>query len=1174
MKKTKKALATLAIAGMTLSMIPFNVFAASTVPARIAGGTAAQTAVAIAEQTGWNGVAVLASSAPYAMMDALSAGPLAASLKAPILLTGGAGALDADTKAELAKLAVKTVYVTSGTAVISQAVLNELTGMGMTVVALGGADQFETSVNIAKKMTGVTKVAVAGSLQDALSIAAIAAAANEPILLTNKDALPPSVAAYLKANPAIVASDVIGGTGVISDAVMAQLPKATRHAGNSAYDTNNQVIQDFNAAITYGNVFLANGETGIDALAGAPLAAMTKSAIVLTNGATTAAAAFVNGKLAATSVVTALGGTAVVPASALAGVGFGAVAPTGDFTVKSVTATGANSIKVVFNAAAPDTKKVNYAVTRSSIAVAVTPTWNATFTELTLTSSYNLPEGTYDINLKNDKADMGTKSVAITQQKVAKISITSTKLAIAQPTGSETLGRGYASYKVFDQYDNDITTSYLANNITFSSGVTVSGNTSGKDGLLTLIPNVNMIQFSSVVVTASDSTSGVSTSATLATSTAIGTISDLKLNKLTNSDNKVLTDGDTSSVFYLDYTATDLSGNPTKDYNLVKNGLILSGTGSDELTVSNTYVTAKVVKDPNDDSKAAIEVRVVGSTNAISMDLPLTITAMTYTGTTSSYSGTFKKAAAPDSVSLMAPTYEIATSEVKEVPFLIYDQNGTKVTKFTDINGVVTLNGVGTQGGWFENVDGTAKLMVEAQSSKGPQIITATTTTGKLSTLTLNIVDTAKADSFAVNTNQLINVMQAGSRQALDNGYSSGGLTLKDQYGRAIDFKTLDPNQNALGNRYVIVPSISSVTTPGAITVSGVAKTGKNAITIKGNAVGTATVKLDLVDKQATGFTSESVYTSATVVSTQSFNISVIKADDITNYMLTTVANPIYAVADTTTTSSTVTMQQSAYGANVLLYGLTASGSKVLLANSNTFYDMYPTTGAIMDAYVDSTDFVIDKNPDNYPFAYGEFYTGTRHPSDITHVVAKKLGDNVTSSSTNLTVSFMGADNKIHALSTPIKSSTVAPEIKFLGTYVASEKPGVSVNATGDVVTYDLRYLTADADAANKSVTRFDLNGSIGALDATYGFNMAVGRPGFHFIAYNSYGNMATIPVQVTMTHDSGTGTYSMDSATNRINTSAAAFNGLVAGDVYTFTAVTSNGMVKTIKLVVVNTTP
>lgn len=321
MKKTKKFLASLVIAGMALTMVPFNAFAESKVPTRLAGVSAEETAVIIANQTGWTGTAVLASSTSYGMVDALTAGPLASYLKAPILLTGGGNILDTATKAELTKLEVKTVYVTSGTTVIKQGVLDELKGMDITVIPLGGIDRSETSVNIAKKMTGVTKIAVANSIPDALSIASIASASNQPILLTDKDVVPESVLDYLSDNAGITFSDVIGGTGVISDVVKAKFPSATRHSGMTAYDTNYQVIQDFNTDLDYDNVYIANGVTGIDALAGAPLAAQTKSAIVLTDGKTVpAASTFIYSKSSASTVVTALGGEAVVPETVRIGV--------------------------------------------------------------------------------------------------------------------------------------------------------------------------------------------------------------------------------------------------------------------------------------------------------------------------------------------------------------------------------------------------------------------------------------------------------------------------------------------------------------------------------------------------------------------------------------------------------------------------------------------------------------------------------------------------------------------------------------------------------------------------------------------------------------------------------------------------------------------------------------
>ncbi len=305
--------------GIPLPRIPSMIFEST----RVYGNTAEQTAVKIADKTGWTGKAILASSASYGMVDALTAGPLATFLKAPILLTEAGDVLNADTKAELVKLAVKKVYVTSGTSVISQAVLQELKGMNITVESLGGVDRFATSANIAQKMIDlgapVTKVAVAFGWQnqDALSIASIASAQTQPILLTEKDVIPDNIKIFLTNNPSIKTTDVIGGTSVISKAVLDQLPGAIRHFGNTAYDTNLQVIKDFDLLLEYDLVYLANGETAIDALAGAPLAAQSKSAIILTDKVVPEAATFVNSKLTTGSVVTALGGIVVVSKAVL-----------------------------------------------------------------------------------------------------------------------------------------------------------------------------------------------------------------------------------------------------------------------------------------------------------------------------------------------------------------------------------------------------------------------------------------------------------------------------------------------------------------------------------------------------------------------------------------------------------------------------------------------------------------------------------------------------------------------------------------------------------------------------------------------------------------------------------------------------------------------------------------
>ncbi|MCQ2027251.1 cell wall-binding repeat-containing protein, partial [Clostridium butyricum] len=131
-------------------------------------------------------------------------------------------------------------------------------------------------------------------------------------------------------------------------------------------------------------------------------------------------------------------------------------------------------------------------------------------------------------------------------------------------------------------------------------------------------------------------------------------------------------DGD-SSVFYISYTAKDISGNPTTNYDLIKGGLILhsDGNGNDNLlTTSNSYVQASVEEDPSDSNKAVIKVIVNNTSgNSLTVDMPTVITAMTWNGTTSTLNTTLYKSSKIDSFTIMAPADSIAVDECKQVPF-------------------------------------------------------------------------------------------------------------------------------------------------------------------------------------------------------------------------------------------------------------------------------------------------------------------------------------------------------------------------------------------------------------------------------------------------------------------------------------------------------------------------
>ena len=309
-------------ATVTPSISSFSATAVS----RLGGGDQYETAAEIAGR-GWPGTpdaVVLAAGMTSNLVDALAAGPLSAKLEAPLILTDGGNQLNAWAKQELQRLKPSKAFIISGTAVIKPSVLVELKGMGITPVELGGYDQYETSVNIAKEMINqgvqVSQVVVAAGWEtsaDALSIAAIAATQGIPILETTRDALPPSVKSFLDSLSGITDSYVIGGTAVVGNTVQAQLPgTAHRYAGLTKYDTNIEVLKGFKDVLQNEKTYVANGETLVDALAGVPLAAQSSSAILLTDQTLPTTSCDYVFQNVPTEVI-ALGGQAVVPQSVL-----------------------------------------------------------------------------------------------------------------------------------------------------------------------------------------------------------------------------------------------------------------------------------------------------------------------------------------------------------------------------------------------------------------------------------------------------------------------------------------------------------------------------------------------------------------------------------------------------------------------------------------------------------------------------------------------------------------------------------------------------------------------------------------------------------------------------------------------------------------------------------------
>lgn len=161
--------------------------------------------------------------------DALAAGPAAAALGAPVLLTA-ANQLPAAVSAELQRLDPSVVYLLGGSSAIADDVETQLGAVTTAEVRrIAGNDRYETAAavtELAFPAADVVYVVAGTGFADALSAGAPGGILQRPVRLTGSAVLPaPSreQIAWL-ANPDIV---VLGGTAAVSDAVVAVLDSLT-----------------------------------------------------------------------------------------------------------------------------------------------------------------------------------------------------------------------------------------------------------------------------------------------------------------------------------------------------------------------------------------------------------------------------------------------------------------------------------------------------------------------------------------------------------------------------------------------------------------------------------------------------------------------------------------------------------------------------------------------------------------------------------------------------------------------------------------------------------------------------------------------------------------------------------------------------------------------------------
>lgn len=243
---------------------------------RLSGATRYETAVAISK-AGWSSASTVVIATGNDFPDALAGGPLAYQENAPILLTKG-DSLHPAAAAEIRRLKPDRAILLGSNGALSATVETQVRQLVSTVDRIGGKTRYDTAAMIAKKITSDRAVVSNGqNFPDVLSVSPYAAKNGIPILLTRTGTLPAETKAALSGKDTTI---VTGGTGAVSEAVVTQLPGATRYGGANRFDTGKLI----NKGLPMGKqkAFIATGTNFPDALAGSVLAAKKDAPILLT----------------------------------------------------------------------------------------------------------------------------------------------------------------------------------------------------------------------------------------------------------------------------------------------------------------------------------------------------------------------------------------------------------------------------------------------------------------------------------------------------------------------------------------------------------------------------------------------------------------------------------------------------------------------------------------------------------------------------------------------------------------------------------------------------------------------------------------------------------------------------------------------------------------------------
>lgn len=250
-----------------------------------------ETAVELSKSE-FNSAETIVIANGYAIIDGVSATPLAAKLKSPLLLTE-VDSIPNSVKIEIKRLKPKNAIIVGGSGIVKANVEKQLKSLGITnITRLGGSTRFDTSLEVAKyidkNLYEVQNIVVASGIgeADALSISPVAGNKDMPILLVDKDRIHSQVFNWMKSE-SLNNAYIIGGTGVVSNTVLNSINSITKQdiknnrlGGINRYETNAKVIERFYGSVV-DKAYITVGDPLADSLTAGVVAGINNSPVIL-----------------------------------------------------------------------------------------------------------------------------------------------------------------------------------------------------------------------------------------------------------------------------------------------------------------------------------------------------------------------------------------------------------------------------------------------------------------------------------------------------------------------------------------------------------------------------------------------------------------------------------------------------------------------------------------------------------------------------------------------------------------------------------------------------------------------------------------------------------------------------------------------------------------------------